>query len=106
MKIKNGGHRAYFELISARFHRRGKTGNEISIRWDYSTQDPHSHKMHTEHYKIRKFGVNQANIEGDIAIRKPENLLRNVLDFLSALHTFLSEFWSFCLAVSRSILDR
>jgi len=34
--------------------------------------------MHTELYKIPKFGVNWTNIEGDTAIQKLENLLKNV----------------------------
>ena len=43
-----------------------------------TTQDPYIQKEHTELYKIFKFRVNWANIEQDTAIKKLQNLQRNV----------------------------
>jgi len=42
------------------------------------TIDPHSHTLQTKLYKIPKFDVNRPNSKQDIAIRKYQNLQRNV----------------------------
>ena len=43
-----------------------------------ATIDPHSQKEHTEIHKILKFDVYQASFYRDRAIRKLQNLRRNV----------------------------
>ena len=43
-----------------------------------ATFDPHSHKVQTKLYKIPKFGVNRSKSKQDTAIRKCENLQRNL----------------------------
>jgi len=43
-----------------------------------ATIDPHSHEMQTKLYKIPKFGVNRPKSKQDTAIRKCQNLQRNV----------------------------
>ena len=51
------------------------------------------------------FGVDRANIEQDTAIYKLENLyleMYGLLDTLSGRLLFLSKFWSFWMAVSRT----
>jgi len=43
-----------------------------------ATIDPHSLKEHSKIHKISKFGVNRPNSEQDTAIRKCQNVQRNV----------------------------
>ena len=43
-----------------------------------ATIDPHSHKVQTKLYKIPKFGVKRPKSKQDTAIRKCQNLQRNV----------------------------
>ena len=43
-----------------------------------ATIDPRSHKVPTKLYKIPKFGVNRPKRKQDAAIRKCQNLQRNV----------------------------
>ena len=63
-----------------------------------ATIDPHSHKVQTKLYKILKFGVNRPNSKQDTAIRKCQNLQRNVWPSGRCLtsrpdgHTFLCYF--------------
>ena len=68
-------------------------------------------KEHIELYKILKFRVNLTNTEQDTAIQKLQNLLRNVwisgqVNKCPAIHTFVSKFLSFWMAVSCSILSQ
>ena len=55
-----------------RFHMWG-IGNKY-VDYGNVQYKPHGQKMHNEFYKIPKFGVNRANIEGDGAIQNLEKL--------------------------------
>ena len=64
-----------------------------------ATIDPHSHKMQTKLYKITKCGVNRPKSKQDTAIRKCQNLQRNVWSWpcirrLSPRYDRQSKFWS------------
>ena len=103
-----------FLLVSGRHCRISYVGGLGTSRciMGLTTQDPYIQKEHTELYKILKFRVNWANIEQDTAIQKLQNLqirtsVRKMYGFpdkCPAIHTFVTKFWSFWMAVSRSIL--
>ena len=61
--------------------------------------DPHSHKEQAKLYKIPKFGVNRPNSKQDTAIRKCQNLQRNVWPIL----TFLNR--STCISAKTSLIN-
>ena len=52
-----------------------------------ATIDPHSHKVRTKLYKMPKFGVSRPKSKHDTAIRKCQNLQRNVSPSGSCLNT-------------------
>ena len=59
-----------------------------------ATIDPRSRKVQTKLYKIPEFGVNRPNSKQDTAIKKRQNLQRNVWPSgrcvrSSGCHTFL-----------------
>ena len=60
-------------LISSR----GGQGTSLQII-GLATINPHSQEVHTNLYKIPKFGVDRPNIKRDTAIQKRQNLQRNV----------------------------
>ena len=68
------------------------------------TQDPYILNKHIVLYKILKFRVNWANIKQDTAIQKLNKCMDcRTLVRKKSLH-FLSQFWSFSMAVSCLVL--